>query len=105
RHGHSARLRAWRPRRRTCRGSGDAKSDEPWLLLSFRQRVQFKGADEQFEAFRLKENLPGRGEDIGSLVDGLAIDPDGDTVAVAQAFNLGPLAELALDVVLAAGVE
>src|SRR5262249_44671075 len=72
------------------------------LLLD---RVQLERAHEQLEPLRLEQDLAGRGEDVGALVDGVAVDADRDARPRAQALDPVPLARRVLDVVPAARVE
>src|SRR5262245_26297279 len=67
--------------------------------------MQLEGADEQLEPFGLEQDAAGGGEGVVALVDGAAVDADGDRLAGAQAFDLRPLPQGALDVLLAARVE
>src|SRR5205807_530575 len=69
------------------------------------QRVQLELPHEQLEPLRLQQDLAGRGEGVVAVVDLVAVDLDGDRLAPAEALDAGPLAQLALDVVLAARVE
>src|SRR5438309_346986 len=57
------------------------------------------------EPFRLQQDLPRRGMHVECLVDRLAVDANLDRLVLAQALDLGPLAERAFDVVFAARVE
>src|SRR3954469_15587668 len=94
----------YRPRRRPG-GTLGGWSRGAWAILSFRQRVQLERADEQLEPLRLQEDLARRGGDTVGLVHRLAVDPDLDPVAVADAFDPVPFASRVLHVVLASGVE
>src|SRR2546423_957197 len=67
--------------------------------------MQFKGADKQFEAFGLEQDLAGRGEGIVALVDGRPVDTYGDALVDAMALHLGPFTDRAFHVVFAARVE
>src|SRR6266542_6826154 len=75
------------------------------FLVRFLQRVQLEGAKVHLEPLRLQEDLAGGRVGVVALVDDGAVDADGDALAVADAFDAGPLAERALDIVLAAGVD
>src|SRR5262249_9294672 len=69
------------------------------------RRMDLELADEQLEPFRLQQALARGREAVVGVVDDGAVDADGDRPARADALDASPLAEGALDVVLAARVE
>src|SRR5947208_3360272 len=58
-----------------------------------------------FRAFGLQQDFAGQWIDFGDVIDGLAVDLNGQLIAVGDALDFGPLADRAFDVVPAASVE
>src|SRR5262249_10512335 len=53
-------------------------------------RLQCECADKQLEALALKQDLPGRGGNSVALVDGCAVDANGDPIASTKALDPRP---------------